>query len=571
MFNRLKIRSILRGIVLLLAALIAIEGAASFFIVRDFEEQLQLLSGSAFSSVVLLDDLREDINESGGQVVGAAGPGTPARFLKQVAHIEAQLSRVEYMVGSDEETVRYQALVRSWTQWRAVRIDSISGHPHDKEAVAAVDAALTQALDAMIAFNKNEAESAEQQGSRLVDLTRIVVIGLMGCGLLLALGAGLMLRRRVLLPFGKLTDTAVRMGRGEIDLDIPATALDDELGLLARAIEGIKKHTALHVRAEAEAAARAAEADLVLAQERFAAQQSETIEAEARNQRARELQSMASRFSARADELLDTVADGASALRNTADDMTNAAERTSGQAVSVSEASDAAIMHMDVIAKTTNDLVASIRAIERQVGRSLKITGDASQRMAVASERMSCLTFDAEQITGIVALINEIAKRTALLALNAAIEAARAGSAGQGFAIVATEVKQLAVQTQQATETISHQLNGMQISATMSSRAVAEIEESVSDLTEISSAISNAIQQQSIAASAIALNVKETVARTNSVGTALGEVRQLTLETDRAADSVLAAATQLASQADVMKLEVAQFLAGLRADEDILH
>ena len=71
------------------------------------------------------------------------------------------------------------------------------------------------------------------------------------------------------------------------------------------------------------------------------------------------------------------------------------------------------------------------------------------------------LTGASNQIEQILNVIEDIAEQTNLLALNATIEAARAGEAGKGFAVVASEVKNLANQSSKATEDIAQRIQAL--------------------------------------------------------------------------------------------------------------
>ena len=103
--------------------------------------------------------------------------------------------------------------------------------------------------------------------------------------------------------------------------------------------------------------------------------------------------------------------------------------------------------------------------------------------------RINELSQAAGRIGDVVKLITAIAEQTNLLALNATIEAARAGEAGRGFAVVASEVKQLASQTAKATDEIGTQIAGMQTATQNSVAAIKEIGGTIGRISEIASTI----------------------------------------------------------------------------------
>ena len=181
------------------------------------------------------------------------------------------------------------------------------------------------------------------------------------------------------------------------------------------------------------------------------------------------------------------------------------------------------------------------------------------------NDRVEELAKAASRIGDVVELINAIAGQTNLLALNATIEAARAGEAGRGFAVVASEVKALAQQTAKATSEIGQQIVDIQSATQDSVGAIKEISGTIGKLSEISSAIAAAVEEQGAATQEISRNVQQAAVGTHEVSSHVTDVQRGASETGHASSQVLSAAQSLAGDSVRLKSQVEDFLGAVRA------
>ena len=396
---------------------------------------------------------------------------------------------------------------------------------------------INQALGKVRAVQGDKTAEAVQDTRQTVIVAAAIAL-VVGCVLAWLIGAS------VSGPIRSMTDRMQSLAAGQLDEPIPGEGSRDEIGRMANAVQVFRDNALAVRRMEQEAAAQreAAEAD-----------------------RARMMADLAGRFEQGMQGIITGVGGRAEQMGHSASDLARVAERGRGLAEAVASRAEQASVNVQTVASATQELAASIREISSQVQRSVTVSNRATHETQRTSGLVNGLSSAAEKIGNIIQLIQAIASQTNLLALNATIEAARAGDAGKGFAIVASEVKNLASQTAQATEQIASQIATIQSATGETVAAITQFDATVREMAEISNAIASAVEQQGAATGEIARNVEEAATGTAAVSREIVDVRAVAGETDAGAEAALAAAAALQEQAVSLKGNVADFLKTIRS------
>ncbi|MCU0719837.1 MAG: methyl-accepting chemotaxis protein [Pirellula sp.] len=243
-------------------------------------------------------------------------------------------------------------------------------------------------------------------------------------------------------------------------------------------------------------------------------------------------------------------------LKSSADNLAFQVSSSKQQSASVSAAAEEMSVSMQCVSESTDSMSCSIKAVAASVEEMNStirdIAGNAEKSAAVASqaaslveesnERISALGQSANEIGKVIEVIQEIAEQTNLLALNATIEAARAGDAGKGFSVVATEVKELAKQTASATDDIRARIEAIQGSTSDAVSSIRNISNVIKNVNEVSRSIAAAVEEQSITTRQISENVTQTATAAETVASGIAETaiasREIT-ENFAKVDSVL--------------------------------
>ncbi len=186
-------------------------------------------------------------------------------------------------------------------------------------------------------------------------------------------------------------------------------------------------------------------------------------------------------------ELLGEVTDTASEVGTAAADTAATSEQTHERVIRQQEETrqvatamtemaasvEEVARHVQEVATTTRDARGTCDTGDEQVQALAARIGELAEQVQAANRRVADLHEDARKVDEIVSLIADVSEQTNLLALNAAIESARAGEHGRGFAVVADEVRALAGRTRAAADEVRTTIDRLQ-GATGSANAAME-------------------------------------------------------------------------------------------------
>jgi methyl-accepting chemotaxis protein len=457
------------------------------------------------------------------QVAMLAAQTTPEARAKWKADIAANDAEIEKGIAAVDSTLAPYAwwgdFKKSWADFKSVRDNDLAEALASNDDVAFTKAydtqmapvvsAMADSMDAAdeagVAFFSSTAKDAVAEA----DHNRQLEIWILAIGLVVAIALSIVIARAVQRRIGAVQVALEAMAERDLTHHV-AVDTKDEIGQMAAALER--------------------------AQTNF-----------------REV--MAGVVSS-----ADAVAASAEELSASSVQIAAAAEETSVQAGAVADASERVSGNVQTVAAGSEQMDASIREIARNATEAARVASTAVGAAQTTNDTVRRLGTSSEEIGNVVKAITSIAAQTNLLALNATIEAARAGEMGKGFAVVANEVKDLAQETQKATDEIIAKVQTIQSDTNGAIEAIGQITEVIGTINESQLTIASAVEEQTATTMDMSRNVAQAANGASEIAQNIGGVAGAASSTTQAVAQARTATDELARMAADLRSRVASFV-----------
>jgi len=502
--------AVLLGVVVLSFSVLAATTLTAHGAVRSAEDQLAR-QVDARALVLQLDtrasELKVDVfktlvrDDAAGEYEELRDDiATPVALLEELAELSLDSASADAVA---ELTTSYGRYTDAITALVDAAVTDQAGQQAGWEQIQTTNDLIDAALGSALSSLDSADAAARSNLTAAIDRVDRLTVGLAVAAMVLLAGLCLVIQRSIARPLAAVRRSLEALARGDLTV---RTGVDqrDELGRMAEALDAAQHD----VRAVLVSVASSA----------------------------------------------DAVAASSEELSASSAQISASAEETSAQADVVSGAAEEVSRNVQTVSAGAEQMGASIREISQNASQAARVAATAVAEAEATNALVKKLEESSREIGEVGELISSIAAQTNLLALNATIEAARAGEAGTGFAVVSTEVKELARETAEATENITRRVTAIQGDTADALDAIGRVGGIVASINDFQATIASAVEEQTATTAEMSRSVQqaaggssEIAANITGVSTAAGSTTQALAQTRVAVDDLARMAADLRS------------------------